>query len=127
MATEEDKFIAAVKRAESAASHISAFVVINPRFRDVQLVCPSGPVVGRVVITHARSGMLTRAVAWLPGSASYRHAGSASGGGYDKSSAAMSGARFVSATGETMHVIPDDGMGWRWHLEQAGYVVAQAC
>lgn len=126
----EEAFIRAARRTESATSHVAAYVIINPHARDVQMVCPSGHVVGRVVITHARSGMLTRAVAWLPGPVSegrgYTHHGSAKGGGYDKASAAMRGARFVSAKGDTAHVMADQGHDWRWQLEQAGYLVAQA-
>jgi hypothetical protein len=128
---QDTKFIAAVKRAEKATESVSAYIIINPNHKNVQMVIPAGPNVGRVVISYGRTGMMVRAVAWLPGPVaqgeSFRHHGTAGGGGYDRASAAMSGARFVSADGATMHVMPDDGMGWRWHLEQAGYIVAQAC
>lgn len=81
---------------------------------------------GRVIITYPKNGVgRVKAVAWLPGDdtgGSVRHYGWASGGGYDKATAAMGGAEYVAPSGERGRLF-DQGTDWSNQLRAAGFIV----
>ena len=121
MATTVVKFIAAVKAMENRTSRVKAFVILNPQM-------PAWH--GRIVVSYPQDGMgRLNVIAWLPGengSDVIQHAGSASGCGYDKATAAMGGAEFYDMKQCEMSRLIDQGHDFRHQLEAAGYHVIQA-
>lgn len=118
MAKADDRFVNAVYAMEKRAkrANLAAYLIINPDNAYSPL---------RVQIAY---GARTSVVAWLPGPEGERalpHCGSARGYGYDKASAAMTGARYVKRDG-TEAVITDNGEGWDHQLNEAGYLVVRA-
>lgn len=113
-------FLAAVHATERRTRDVCAYAVIDP-------TNPSRW--GRVVLTWGAGGSCM-AVAWLPdetGRMGGRHTGKAHGGGYDKRSAAMHGARYVAPDGVARAISGNGGCDWKRQLEDAGFLVIQAC
>ena len=107
-------FIAQAKRIEKASERVHGWAVIDP----------TKPAKRPGVVRIADRGAC-RAVAWLPGADdSIRHHGTANGGGYDRQTAAMGGARFIAPDGAE-YVIKDEGCCWYNQLRDAGFVVVQ--
>lgn len=117
---QNDAFIKAVHAMEKRTSNVSACVVIDPTNPERT---------GRVVISYPRDGAgRLYVIAWLPGTldeGSIRHCGWASGGGYDKATAAMGGAEFVAPNGERGKLV-DQGFDWASQLRTAGFIVVTA-
>lgn len=114
----EKKFCDAVHRMEKRTHRVKAAAIVDPKDPTRW---------GRVVISYPADGAgRLYAVAWLPGAGheTVRHHGHASGGGYDKATAAMGGARYVDTAGRAC-VLADSGHDWRRQLEAAGYIVIQ--
>jgi hypothetical protein len=117
----EMAFINASKAMEKRTARVSAYVILH-----------AGKYVGRVVISYPADGAnRVYAIAWLPGNPDsadrwVRHYGWASGGGYDKKSAAMSGAAVWNPVTGKMVKIPDDGQGWENHLRHMDYEIITA-
>lgn len=121
---QKEVFVNAVIAMDARTRRVSAFVILDP-------TCSTGRLyAGRVILSYPRDGVgRVHAVAWLPtksGESWNTHRGWASGYGYDKANAAMSGAKFWSIKDQSVHSIPDDGYGWDHHLRVAGYDVIQA-
>lgn len=85
---------------------------------------------GRVILTYPKNGVgKVMAVAWLPSTEGYgfaRHYGWASGGGYDRATAAMGGACYTSPNG-TAGALVDQGTNWQDQLRAAGFIVVGVC
>lgn len=115
----ESKFVTAVKRMEARTSNVTAAIVIDPKDPTRH---------GRVVISYPKDGAgRLYCIAWLPGegSTTIRHHGHANGGGYDKATAAMGGAQFITPNGE-LGKLEDQGHDWQSQLRTAGFLVYQA-
>jgi hypothetical protein len=113
-------FLAAVHQMESRTRNTQAWAIVDPTNPQRW---------GCVVLTWGAGGSCM-AVAWLPdetGRMGGRHTGKAHGGGYDKRSAAMHGARFVAPDGTAGGINGNGGIDWRRQLEDAGFLVIQAC
>ncbi len=116
-----EKFVNAVKAMEKRIRNVRAFVVINPDNSQHN---------GRYVISYPKDGVgRCYAIAWLPGQheETHRHHGHASGGGYDKATAATGGAEFWNLKEAKLDRLVDQGYSHRQQLEQAGWIVIQAC
>lgn len=119
------RFADKVRAMEAATGNVSAFVIFDP----VDPRC-----YGRVVIWTGRSRARVYAVAWMPHQwgqdmahlRAHRHSGSAGGGGYDRHSAAMDGARWTKADGTAGAIDGHKGTRWADQLRDAGYTVVQA-
>jgi hypothetical protein len=112
-------FLAAVRQMESRTRNMQAWAIVDPTNPQRW---------GRVVLTWGAGGSCT-AVAWLPDEAgrhSGRHTGKAHGGGYDKATAAMGGARFIDPKGAVCRIV-DHGTRWSYQIRDAGFIVIQAC
>jgi len=122
----DEKFVAAVKRMEARTSRVSAYVVI-PNVGSARVTC-----YGRIVISYPADGAgRLYAIAWLPGalgdqSTMFRHHGHATGYGYDKASAAMSGATYFDIVAGETRKLADQGYDFRRKLETVGYTVIRA-
>jgi hypothetical protein len=122
--TADQKFVDAVHRMEKRTSRVRAYVVLDPHNVSRN---------GRVTISYPADGAgRVNVVAWLPGCPDFghetlRHASSAGGYGYDKGTAAMSGAQYWDMRNAETRTLADQGHDWKWQLEQAGYLVIHAC
>ena len=119
--TIDTKFVTAVKRMEDRTTKVRALVVIDP---------DNTSRAGRIVISYPKDGAgRVNVIAWLPSSTSelYRHHGSASGGGYDKATAAMGGARIWDKVAKREFKLVDQGHDFRAQIEAAGYLCITAC
>lgn len=123
---EESAFIKAVKAMEKRTARVSAYVILR-----------NGEYAGRVIVSYPADGAgRLYVIGWLPGQPGAaekwtRHHRWASGGGYDKASAAMSGAKVWNMRGPSGAVaswatLQDNGRDWRHQLEDMGYEVVQA-
>lgn len=120
--TKEESFIAAAKAMENRTRRVSAYAIVDP-------TNPHNN--GRVTLAYPSDGAgRLYVIAWLPGQHSdsdgrttERHSGAASGYGYDKGSAAMSGARFYNLKTGNMDSLNDRGIYWYDQLRDAGYIV----
>lgn len=115
----DERFIAAARTMENRTRRIGAFVIVDPKAPDRW---------GRVVITKGAGGSVL-AVAWMPDEAGRyngRHTAKAHGGGFDKATAAMAGARFIAPDGAVGR-IEDSSKTWDRQLQDAGFIVIQAC
>ena len=114
----EKKFCDAVRRMEKRTWRTKAAAIVDPRDPTRW---------GRVVISYPADGAgRLYAVAWLPGEGrkTVRHHGHATGGGYDKATAALGGAVYWDVRGRK-RTLADSGHDWRHQLEDAGYLVIQ--
>ena len=123
MNKQDEAFIAAVKAMEKRTSRVSAYAIVNPNDPHDW---------GKVTISYPADGAgRLYAIAWLPGGSeaegkqNARHHGYASGGGYDKASAAMGGATFWNLKEGKIDTLKDRGWHWNRQLEDAGYIVIQ--
>ena len=115
----DQAFVKSVRAMEKRTERFSAYVIVNPT---------DPKETGRVIISYPRDGIgRLYAVAWLPGDGDcLRHHRSASGYGYDKASAAMSGAEFVNLKTGHQERLLDNGYDWTTQLREAGWIVVQA-
>ena len=94
----------------AAFNRVAAYVILNP----------AGEICGTVKIQFPKDGA-GRVTAILHEHGSAPQIGTASGYGYDKKSAALSGGVFAGIT------LVDSGTDWTRQLENNGYKVYQAC
>lgn len=93
-----------------AFNRVSAYVILNP----------AGEICGTVKIQFPKDGA-GKLTAILHEHGKEPQIGTASGYGYDKKSAALSGGKFGNVT------LTDSGRDWTNQLQDAGYTVYQAC
>ena len=94
----------------SAFNRVAAYVIINP----------AGDICGTVKIQFPKDGA-GRLTAILHEHGSAPQIGTASGYGYDKKSAALSGGVFAG------HILIDSGRDWSDQIRDGGFKVYQAC
>lgn len=121
-ARHESRFGDAVQRLHRQSRNVSAWAIIDP--------AKPGTHWGKVVATYPRDRGSVYVVAWMPHGADrpdlwrFTHAHRATGHGYDRTTAAMGGARFTAPDG-TERAIIGEGTRWDDQLRDAGFLVIQ--